>query len=133
MIKLKSLIKEAVTKKETTEGVNDRSWRYDPASHGQPKPGDGIKPDSWQGWGNLKDAEGYNGADFRLVSYNHREMAVPVKIKVSGKTIQTKQGTLLVRVQITFLDDEQAPQTVSGWWNQKISGKLDPKGTGYGK
>src|SRR5436190_21589446 len=81
----------------------------------QPQIGDGVKPNSWRLWGNLADAEGYPGADFRLKGNN---ASYPIKLKISGNTPKRGgMGVYLFVCSITFLDDEEPPKRVSGWWN----------------
>ena len=59
--------------------------------------------------------QGYPGCQFRMPVRNSHFGPVSVNVKVTGRTVQIKQGMLMVRVQIEWVGDCEPSQFSSGW------------------
>lgn len=73
-----------------------------------------VEPDGWRGFGeNLE--EGLDGfCDFYLTG-TMTGATMAVNVKVTGRTVQRRKGGLWVRVQVTFVGDDEPSTTTSGW------------------
>lgn len=73
-----------------------------------------VEPDGWRGWGeNLE--EGLAGfCDFYLKG-TMTGASMAVNVQVTGRTVQRRKGDLWVRVQVTFVKEDE-PNTSTGGW-----------------
>ena len=55
------------------------------------------------------------GIEFRLPSRTYDNIAYPVKVTITGRTVQWKYGSPRVRVRIEYVNDGE-PNTVGGGW-----------------
>ncbi len=73
-----------------------------------------VEPDGWRGWGaNLE--EGLAGfCDFYFTG-PMTGATMAVNVKVTGRTVQRRKGDLWVRVQVTFVGEDDPSTTTGGW------------------
>lgn len=81
-----------------------------------PKLGATIQPDEWKLSGRLIDGEifGIKFSEYRLTTNNGIIESLPVRVEVTGRTIQRRSGERWVRVRITFLHDGEPDVTTGG-------------------
>lgn len=95
--------------------------------------GQTLKVDDWRWHGILIDADGYNGAEFR-VTLPMLEISVPIRITITGRKVRwdAPMSGGGVRVRVEFLDDENAPESAGAWmsWSELQDGsiRLNPNG-----
>lgn len=78
-----------------------------------PKLGSVIQPDEWRLSGRLIVGDDFSR--FRLTTNNGIVTSLPVRVEVTGRTIQYKNGERTVRVRITFLHDGEPDVTTGGF------------------
>ena len=73
-----------------------------------------VEPDGWRGWGeNLE--EGLAGfCDFYLTG-TMTGASMAVTVQVTGRTVQRRKGDLWVRVQVTFVKEDEENTSTGGW------------------
>jgi hypothetical protein len=83
-------------------------WGFDV----QPQVGLYVKPDGWAYGGRL--IEGDSFSELRLTTNSGGPITdLAVRIEVTGRTLQRKQGVRSVRVRIVFIGDGE-PDTITG-------------------
>jgi len=81
----------------------------------QPRVGDTIYIDEWGAWADLiEDETGWEKCDYRIpIKGGFYELAV--RIEVTGRTIQWRQGAPMVRIKIVFVGDGEPDKVCRGW------------------
>lgn len=76
-----------------------------------------VRPDGWScvGYSELRKAPDGDLAPFRLPSVRYSDVAYPVIVTVTGRTIQSRGGRSWVRCSIEWVHDGE-PNTHSGGW-----------------
>lgn len=90
--------------------------------------GQTLAIDSWRnGYAILRDADGYEGADFR-VTLPMTEVSVPITVTVTGRKVRFDAPIVGggIRVKVEFLDDDDAPVVARGWisWTELRDGSV---------
>lgn len=85
----------------------------------EPKIGSCIKPDGWRLASRLTP-ETWEAADFRLpLNSDGPIKSLAVKIKVTGRTWQRREGDYYIRVAIEFVGDGEPSTFTRGWMKRE--------------
>jgi hypothetical protein len=73
-----------------------------------------VRVDGWKFFTSIEKSE-WEAADWRIQSINYDWLKLAINIRITGRTIQYREGCAMVRCEIEWVGDGEPSEFAKGW------------------